>query len=99
MICNRVLKIALFRLLGHAVRKCLDDALVNRCGNTRDDRAPDHAPASQGGAGDDFLVERKTGQKAGVAGKDLGRHDHIAGLQRRIEPAGDAERDDAPECR
>ena len=61
--------------------------------------AADHAPALQRGAGDHFLVQRQTGQKAGIAGQNLGRHHHVARLQRRIEPAGDAERDHTPERR
>ena len=59
--------------------------------------AADHAPATQRGTGDHFLVQRQTGQKTGIAGQNLGRHHHIARLQRRIQPAGDAERDDSPE--
>ena len=59
--------------------------------------APDHAAAPQRDAGDQFLVERQTGQPAGIAGQDLGRDHDVAGFQGRIEPAGDAEADDAPE--
>ena len=61
--------------------------------------APDHAPAPQRDAGDQFLVQRETGQPAGIAGQDLGRHHDVAGFQRGIEPAGDAEADDAPDRR
>ena len=61
--------------------------------------AANHAPAPQRGAGDHFLVQRKTGQPARIAGQNLGRHHDVARLQRRVEPAGDAEADDAPECR
>ena len=59
--------------------------------------AADHAPATQRRAGDQFLVQRQACQKTGIAGQNLGRHHHVARFQRRIQPAGDAERDDTPE--
>ena len=57
----------------------------------------DHAPATQRRTGDQFLVQRQTCQKTGIACQNLGRHHHVARFQRRIQPAGDAERDDTPE--
>ena len=61
--------------------------------------APDHTPASQRDAGDQFFIQRQTGQPAGVAGQDLGRHHDVAGFQGGIQSAGDAEADDAPDRR
>ena len=57
----------------------------------------DHAPATKCRTGDQFLIQRQTSQKTGIAGHNLGRHHHVARFQRRIEPTGDAERDDTPE--
>src|ERR1700683_1219028 len=61
--------------------------------------APDHAPASQRDAGDQFLIQRETGQPAGVAGHDFGRHHDVAGLQTGVQSAGHAEADHPPDRR
>jgi hypothetical protein len=52
--------------------------------------APDNAAALERDAGEEFPVQRGTGQPAGVASRNLGRDDDVAGFQGRVEPAGDA---------
>ena len=48
-------------------------------------------------AGDQFVIEGQTSQPARVAGHDLGGDHDVAGFQGRIQPASNAEADDAPE--
>lgn len=61
--------------------------------------APDNAAALERDAGDEFPVQRGTGQPAGVASRNLGRDDDVAGFQGRVEPASDAKADNASEGR
>ncbi len=57
--------------------------------------SPDDATASQaqGYIRDEILVQRETGQEAGIARHDLGRDHNVARFQARIETPGDAEAD------
>ncbi len=43
--------------------------------------APDDASAPERDAGDQVLIQRQTGQPAGVAGQHLGRHHDVARFQ------------------
>jgi hypothetical protein len=61
--------------------------------------APDDPSASHGDTGNQFFIERQTGQPAGIAGQHFGRHHDVAGSQRGIQSAGDAEADDASDGR
>ena len=58
---------------------------------------PDDAPAAERHAGDQIVVQGKTGQPAGIAGQDFGRHHDVARFKGRIQSAGDTEADDTPD--
>ncbi|CCD95423.1 hypothetical protein BRAO375_4270019 [Bradyrhizobium sp. ORS 375] len=59
------------------------------------EHATHHAALLQRGAGDVFFAQRQAGQPPCIARGDLGGDDNVAGLEARIEAAGDAEADDA----
>jgi hypothetical protein len=63
-----------------------------------DDRAADDLAPADVRAFHQVVAESRSRRPPGLGRHDFTRYDQIAGLQRRIEAAGDAKRDDAPDA-